>query len=182
MKAKPLIAILLALGIAAISWQAWLRATFYSNRQGHAARAPYRTTILVTTNEAIVFRHAKGAGVASFDKVGYKDATYRFRVLAPDTKIETADIVNVSHTSIDLGLMGFDTSDPKSHYILAGDVWIAWSYHNPGEAWVTYHRNLTELAVVPAGLFSDVDLLELRDKGVQQAVGVDAVKAAAGLH
>ncbi len=167
MKKKLLITVLIVIGIAGITGQVWLSRTLHNRRQTQADLAPYRTTILVDTNEAILFRNPKGVGVAAFDQVGHVDTRYRFRALAPGTNIETDDVVDVHHAAINLGLIAFDTSDPKSHYIRAGAVWIAWSYHNPGEAWVTYHSNLTEVAVVPADRFSDIDLMELRDKGVQ---------------
>ena len=168
MKYKIFIAVIIVFGLAilAATWRQGIRS---NTRSVTVDMEPYETTILVNTNEAFVFRHAKGIGIALFDSIGWDQSRYRFRVLNPVTGEETSNMVDVLHKHLDLGFVSFDTSERGADYVQAGDVWILWSYHNPGEAWVTYHSNLTELAVVPANQFEVIDLNRIKEHGVQQS-------------
>ena len=168
MKYKIIIAVIIVFGLAILA-ATWRHGIPRNTSSATADMEPYETTVLVNTNDAFIFRHAKGIGIACFDSIDWEQSRYRVRALNPVTGKETSNTVEVRHKQLDLGVISFDTSERGSHYVQAGEVWIPWSYHNPGEAWVTYHSNLTELSVVPADRFDVIDLNMIKEKGVQQA-------------
>ena len=168
MKYKIFIAGAIVFGLAIIA-ATWRQGILRNTRSATVDLEPYETTALVNTNDAFIFRHAKGIGIACFDSIDWEQSRYRVRALNPVTGEETSNTVDVRHKQLDLGFISFDTSERGSHYVQAGEVWIPWSYHNPGEAWVTYHSNLTDFAVVPADQFDVIDLNRIKEKGVQQS-------------
>ena len=167
MKYKISIAVIIVFGLAILA-ATWRHGMPRNTSLATVDMEPYETTVLVNTNDAFIFSHAKGIGIACFYSIGWEQSRYRVRALNPVTGQETSNKVEVRHKQLDLGFISFDTSERGSHYVQAGEVWIPWSYHNPGEAWVTYHSNLTDLSVVPADQFDVIDLNMIKEKGVQQ--------------
>ena len=181
MKYKIFIAVIIVFGLAVLA-ATWRQGILRNAHLVTVDLEPYETTVLVNTNDAFVFRHAKGIGIALFDSIDWEQSRYRVRALNPVTGEETSNTVEVRHKQLDLDVISFDTSERDSHYVQAGEVWIPWSYHNPGEAWVTYHSNLTEFAVVPADQFDVIDLNRIKEYGVQQSGQGPLHKASGSLN
>lgn len=121
---------------------------------------PYRTTILVDTNDSVLIRHARGVGVFRFDKIEWSGAIYEYRFLASSSDSEVRERVEVSHRNLRVGTVHFDVSHPSAHYVQVGELPIPWSYHDSGKAWITYHSNLTEISVLDRQQFEVVALVK----------------------
>jgi len=121
--------------------------------------ANWDATILMTTNQALLFRHSRGVGIVRFLEIEFESTIYEYRFLADSSENEIHDRVHVAHRSLRVGPIDVDISSPSSHYIHAGDVWLSWSFHNSGQAWITYHRGNANVALLNADEFERVSLI-----------------------
>jgi hypothetical protein len=145
-------------------------------RQHPQPRGIYdRTSIKIEANQMGKFTHPVGVALVDFTAFRSDGASYRWRFMNASNHIESAGTGTVAETSRKLlGVKLLNKSD-TSLYVIAGDLWIPWSYDSMDATWLYYTKGETEIQVLSDSKF---ETEELSNQPVESAL-TGAVKTSA---